>query len=407
MGTPRLHDAMCSKWCRRLSLALMATIIVNNAAAAPADPVKWTSCPDTPFTVQYQAPTSPDAIPTLTVTPSMSIDVREGETMPQDPIMFALMVTGKDKAHEYLARKSMASFAAQTMRHKVMVVINDSPDYSLVGPPSDWLAATLPNMPESEVSAACVVEIRVEPRKFTLGELRNIGINAVPVQGTWVQWDDDDWHERQYMRLKYDYMVDKHADAITLRTQVRFILEKNSSFAFVLHGGSHTNSHGDLDPPAVSPTGIEGTIMVHKAPTLAPIQYPAESREEDTFYLDTLKAKGFKMVVWEENPVWIYFRLYHGINTWDAKHYMINELPGNNAWCVNHSTRQFGCVDPLSNKLHEVVLSEYHDVARIIDVSGVKAKKHHGMLPIAILLFAGGLGVAYRIARHTPKNAEQ
>lgn len=347
---------MCSTWCWLLSLALMALLVVNNVAAAPADPVKWTSCPDTPFTVQYQAPTSPDAIPTLTVIPSMSIDIREGETMPQDPIMFALMVTGKDKAHEYLARKSMASFAAQTMRHKVMVVINDSPDYSLVGPPSDWLAATLPDMPESEVSAACVVEIRVEPRKFTLGELRNIGINAVPVQGTWVQWDDDDWHERQYMRLKYDYMRVRKADAITLRSQIRLFLEKNSSFAF----------------SSRSPTGIEGTIMVHKSAVIAPIQYGAASRSEDTYYINNLKRQGFNMVVWENNPFWLYFRLYHGINTWDAKHYQIDKLPSNNAWCSDVQTRAFGCTEALSNELHAVVMDKYKDAAHAIQASGVK-----------------------------------
>lgn len=318
-------------------------------------PVKWTNCPDTPFTVQYQAPTSPDAIPTLTVTPSMSIDIREGETMPQDPIMFALMVTGKDKAHEYLARKSMASFAAQTMRHKVMVVINDSPDYSLVGPPSDWLAAALPDMPESEVSAACVVEIRVEPRKFTLGELRNVGINAVPVQGTWVQWDDDDWHERQYMRIKYDMMRLHGAGAITLSRQYRLFLNMNSSLVYTAHKGSKY--------------GIEGTIMVHKTAAVAPIQYPALSKAEDTQYILDLMAIKTSLHPWKENPPWLYFRLYHGINTWDAKHYHIDNLVGANRWCNSKSS--FNCPQEFDNALHHSVMALYKDMFSVIKASGV------------------------------------
>ena len=58
----------------------------------------------------------------------------------------------------------------------MLVVVNDSPYYSLA---SD--------------AFPCLVELKVPPNgsKASLGQLRNIGINAVPDGNVWVQWDDD------------------------------------------------------------------------------------------------------------------------------------------------------------------------------------------------------------------------
>lgn len=55
-------------------------------------------------------------------------------------------------------------------------MVNDSPDYSLA-------SGDLP----------CLLELHVPANgsKTSLGQLRNIGINAVPNGNVWVQWDDD------------------------------------------------------------------------------------------------------------------------------------------------------------------------------------------------------------------------
>lgn len=95
------------------------------------------------------------------------------------------MITGKDAAHLQLAIMSAQSFFNQTYPSKVLVVINDGSSYQL---------APLLNNP-------CLIELIVPPppegssyyasERLTLGQLRNIGLEAIPRLAVWVQWDDD------------------------------------------------------------------------------------------------------------------------------------------------------------------------------------------------------------------------
>lgn len=90
--------------------------------------------------------------------------------------IYGLMITGKDFFHYELAKRSVASFFNQTYSSKQLVVVNDSPEYSLAG------------------LHPCLTEIRVVRKpteSFSLGTLRNVGINAVPTGSYWIQWDDD------------------------------------------------------------------------------------------------------------------------------------------------------------------------------------------------------------------------
>ncbi|EDQ89311.1 uncharacterized protein MONBRDRAFT_8146 [Monosiga brevicollis MX1] len=112
---------------------------------------------------------------------------------------------------------------------------------------------------------------------------------------------------------------------------------------------------------AKSGFGIEGTVMVFKTPTVAPFQYLAQGKSEDSFFITDVRRATGPSGVWD-NPPNLYFRFFHGINTWNGVHYQINKLPGDNAWCSNLETRTFGCESEMDNELHHFVRGICADV---------------------------------------------
>ncbi|EDQ89309.1 uncharacterized protein MONBRDRAFT_32379 [Monosiga brevicollis MX1] len=332
-------------WLGLVSVAIWHRPAMGEIHEVPDAPVSFSDCPSVRFSIKYApaAPGEEGAIPKLEIVPEQALAANYEET-PTHPTMFALMITGKDQAHEYFARHSMLSFAHQSAARKVLVVINDSPNYTLTGPPAAWLSEASPGIMSEPPH--CVVEVRIEPGRYTLGDLRNIGINAVPLGGVWVQWDDDDWHERQYMRLKAEKMASEHKHAMTIKSQIRYFFAKNSSYVYAPKSGF----------------GIEGTVMVFKTPTVAPIQYRAQGKSEDSFFIMDIRRAKVPSGVWD-NPPNLYFRFFHGINTWNGVHYQINKLPGDNAWCSDLETQTFGCESEMDNELHHFVRRTYVDVA--------------------------------------------
>eukprot|EP00049_Salpingoeca_infusionum_P011716 m.204834 g.204834 ORF g.204834 m.204834 type:complete len:223 (+) comp15011_c0_seq11:183-851(+) len=89
------------------------------------------------------------------------------------PLVTGIMITGKDAAHEELARRAIWSFFNQTHANKALVVVNDG-GYDVTSHP-------------------CLTQIRPSPDRprLLLGELRNLGLDQVPPNTVWIQWDDD------------------------------------------------------------------------------------------------------------------------------------------------------------------------------------------------------------------------
>lgn len=190
------------------------------------------------------------------------------------PLVTAVMVTGKTPHHEQLARKSAADFFRQTWPNRELLVINDG-GYSLSGL-GDGLR-----------------EIRVDSGK-TLGELRNIGLEAA--KGEWIiQWDDDDRHHPD--RIRQQMSLSHHGLPVTLRRQIRYHMQKRKALV-------HTRG---------GPFGIEGTVL-HKR---TDVRYPAQKRSEDSVFIRSLPRP---RVI--DNDARLYIRQFHGHNTWDERHVM-------------------------------------------------------------------------------------
>jgi hypothetical protein len=71
-----------------------------------------------------------------------------------------------------------------------------------------------------------------------------------------------------------------------------------------------------------------------------------------------LRAAGGKIEAWQ-NPPWIYFRLFHGANTWNANHFKVGKLE-DNVWCRRFRDAKTVC-SAEEAALHHTVMAVYHD----------------------------------------------
>lgn len=187
----------------------------------------------------------------------------------------AMMVTGKCEQREWLARGAVRCFEMQTHPAKELIIVNQGGRPVCSGHPD-------------------VREIIVPPEcRTTLGDLRNIGLAAA--SGEWVMlWDDDDWHAPERMAVQVAHA--RKDAAVLLQSQIRY--DFTSHTAFVYRAGS----------------GIDGTLMHHRD---VAFKYPSERRGEDTAFL-----RNFKHRETIANDAGLFVRLFHGANTWDARHIM-------------------------------------------------------------------------------------
>ncbi len=186
------------------------------------------------------------------------------------------MITGCSPSRRRLADAAVKCFRGQTLKDCELVVVNDGPTLFPESPPHG------------------VREMRVPfSQANALGDLRNIGLDQA--KGDLVmQWDDDDWHHPQ--RMETQLKLWRPGVAVLLRRQYRYNLLNGKALVFD------------------SPTGIHGTILHERLPSL---RYPSIRKEEDTHFL-----KQFTSRVVVDAPASLYIRFYHGNNTWDEAHIM-------------------------------------------------------------------------------------
>ena len=218
--------------------------------------------------------------------------------------IYAIMITGKDEHHFNLANNSIQSFLEQSYPNKELVIINDG-EYNF-----------------DHIQDDRVREIHLN-RKYPLGSLRNIGLEAIPKNAVWMQWDDDDWHHPEVMKRQYDYMISNGADMCLLSNQVQYCFRIDSAWV-------------------LSRRGIPGTVMCRNKKD---IRYPLLNKDEDTqFYRDYRKK--YK-ASWFQNPPHLYLRFIHGSNTCDEEHFGI-AYRKENSWNLDEISAAY-----LSKILHQ------------------------------------------------------
>lgn len=196
------------------------------------------------------------------------------KAVPREPLVSAIMITGKHPDRERLARVAVECFHRQTHGHRELVIVNTGAVPLARGEPE-------------------VVEVMMEQRALTLGDLRNRGLAAA--RGEWIiQWDDDDWHAPE--RMARQLAVAEQDAACVLGSQLR-----------------HSFANG-FTCICDAQEGIDGTILHHRD---APFRYPSYERSEDTVFVRAFPRR----VVLRDEPG-LYVRFFHGCNTWSEAHIM-------------------------------------------------------------------------------------
>lgn len=190
------------------------------------------------------------------------------------PQIICLMITGKDEERIKFARRSIQNFKDQDYPNKVLVIINHS------------LTKVIDKDEDS------ITEFYIDKTKLTLGDLRNIALEMVPINALWTPWDDDDIRSKQYLSTLYKEMKKHDADVVAYTDR----LEHNFKKDFTWH--SRLNS---------------GFVQV-LAKQDKRIQYLQKDSMEDLQLFEDFKKNDLKVHVLKNDPS-IYIRLVHGNNT--------------------------------------------------------------------------------------------
>ena len=183
------------------------------------------------------------------------------------------MVTGKSPDRQRLAQASLRSFVEQRWPNRLLVLVNDGDfDLDLSGIPADRAIVIHPS------------------DKRSLGELRNLGLDAIPDGALWTYWDDDDWHHPHLLAAQHRLLESLGLRACILQNQVKYSFVSGAAFV-------------DRQP-----RGFAGTLMTYNRRDL---RFPEWARAEDTAYWGEVMQR--EQVPWD-NPPHFFLRFFHGAN---------------------------------------------------------------------------------------------
>lgn len=188
--------------------------------------------------------------------------------------VYCIMITGKDTDRIRLARKSVQNFIEQDYKFKKLVIINHHSE-SVVSNPE-----------------GAVYEFKVPKAGNTLGDLRNIALQLVPIDAIWTVWDDDDYRSPDYLSVLYSQMKRTNADVVLFTNRYEY----NSNTKFVWEMQLTT-----------------GFVTVFAKQDMR-IRYLQKDSMEDTQLIDDFRKLEKKIYIYENDPM-MYIRLVHSNNT--------------------------------------------------------------------------------------------
>tara|TARA_Y100001970_G_scaffold283049_1_gene397286 strand:- start:4112 stop:4807 length:696 start_codon:yes stop_codon:yes gene_type:complete len=213
--------------------------------------------------------------------------------------IYGIMITGKTPERILMANLSAQSFFKQTYSNKHLLIIDDG-DFDF------------------NFSNSVATHLKVS-NGLTLGELRNIALDYLPVNSVWVQWDDDDWHHPNVISEQYEELSRANVPCCFMKSQIRYSFNKNCAWIF----GENLNSEY---------RGICGTGMFRNSE----IRYPALEKSEDSVFSRYYENND---ILWD-NPPHYYLRFIHNNNTWDEDHFLCSRME-KNTWDINGYSREY------------------------------------------------------------------
>ena len=201
------------------------------------------------------------------------------------PLVSCLCVTRNKPA---LLRRAIECFDAQNYTNRELVVIYEDDDVPTAQALDEAAAAN---------RSIRVVEVPCAPR-LTLGQLRNLSVDAARGE-FFCQWDDDDWYHAERISRQVDAAISNGQDACLLTNWIMF--DEISRQAYF--------SHFRL---------WEGSLLCRKKVWADGLVYPSLSRNEDNVFVDQLMWRGcaYPLVM-----AGLYIYTTHHNNTWPRKHF--------------------------------------------------------------------------------------
>lgn len=192
-----------------------------------------------------------------------------------DPTVYALMVTGKDERRVAFARLiGIKNFDMQDYKNKKMIIVNHGNARVLTKARPD------------------IYELMVEKGDMTLGDLRNLALELVPINAISVCWDDDDYRVPNYISFMVNKLLSTKSIAVFLKNRLEYNLA--NGFTFKSHFG-YGNTH----------------IMSIK---LDRLRYTSVNTLEDVNLQKDIKSFHKKYVAVDNDPR-MYIRIIHQNNT--------------------------------------------------------------------------------------------
>jgi len=195
--------------------------------------------------------------------------------------MFCIMITGKDKCREHMAKQSVVNFLEQDYQDKTLVILNHSADY-VVKTQQDHL----------ENVYEFYIDKDSDKDPLTLGDMRNIGLAMVPPNAVWTTWDDDDYRKPTYLSTMMRAMQSANADVLCFTKR----LEYNTNTGLVWGMSLDT-----------------GFPLVFAKQDMR-ILYEKLDKMEDTNLISRAKELGLKVKIYKNDPH-LYVRMVHTNNT--------------------------------------------------------------------------------------------
>lgn len=203
-------------------------------------------------------------------------------------LVSCMMMTGFDPKRIPFAIAAVTSFIRQTWSPRELVIINQSK-----GLPHEF---SLMDKVKEKVSGKVKIREQLVLRPPTLGELRNIGLEAA--EGSWLlSWDDDDWHHED--RIAWMMALRGKSQVVIPTCHIRYNVSTNTAFRYYNAGG------------------CRGISLFRNKPK---VRYRALDKEEDTFLLQDHYPR---RVIWDNRGrAHIYLRFFHGRNIGGEPHIM-------------------------------------------------------------------------------------
>lgn len=140
------------------------------------------------------------------------------------PPVYCLMVTGKDEKRLAYARLiGIRNFDLQDYPNKHMIIVNHGKKPVLENPRKD------------------IYEIMVEKGPdTTLGDLRNISLDLVPLNACFSIFDDDDWRLPNYISFMVDTLLKTNSIAVFMKNRLEYNLANGYTFkSHFKNGNTH------------------------------------------------------------------------------------------------------------------------------------------------------------------------